>query len=342
MNSDQNRIARVFLSNLDTIAADLVRCFGLKHEQETENLNDPLLRWLDFRLRYIDPKPRKVFLSNKFPKKMSRDVYCALRHIIDLIQRGENVNPYQGEGLIYHDISGRRRQKRTDLLWADWGVIHLHLTEAPISNTKYFSKRSEWLLFGIQGDDFFAVIDVRHHDDKDVFSDPELMKIMVESWPEMMERFELKGIPPQDEADVYSAEEHATLRKSGGSALLTIGGKVYIGLGKGVSTASTPLRVTRKMDTAREHVRQLACDVCMSDGKFQTEVHADGIENPCLSLCITPRGMAVYELHSDKAWLLPRKRAGSESNYLADLHDLVAPEWVTERLFASRQDAVCH
>jgi hypothetical protein len=339
MNSDQNRIGRAFLSNLDTIATDLVHRFGLKHEQKTETLNDSLLRWLDFRLRYIDPKPRKVFLSNKFRKEKSQDFSHALGYMIDLIQRGQNLNPYQGEGLILHDdISGRKRQKRTDLLWADWGIIHLHLTEAPISETRYFSKRSDWLLFGIPGDDFFAVIDVRHHD----FSNPELMKIMVESWPEMMERFEVKGIAPQDEADVLDPKEHARLRKSGVSALMTIGGKVYMGPGIGISTASTPLRVTRKMDTARKYVRQLVSDVCMSDGRFQAELHADGIEDPCLSLCMTPRGMAVYELHSDKAWLLPRKKACSESNYLADLHDLVAPEWATERLFASGQDAVCH
>lgn len=335
MNSVENIVARNFLLNLDTIASDLVHCFGLKHRQEIGNLNDPLLRWLDFRLRYIDPKPRKVALSNKFPKKMSRDVNHALRHIIHLIERGDNINPYQGKGLIlHHDISGSKRQNRTDLLWADWGIIHLHLTEAPISGKEYFSERSNWLLFGISGDDFFAGIDIRHHSEEDVFSNPELMKIMVESWPEMMERFEVKGMAVPGETDLLGPKEHARLRKSGLTSFITIGGKSYMAPGMGVTTASTPLRVTLAMDAARQHVRDLASVVCIPDGQFEADVRASRIEEPCFSLCMIPEGMAVYELHLRKAWLLPRKKAGPESNYLADLQDLVAPEWARERLFA--------
>jgi len=329
MNNIENRVARGFLLNLDTIATDLVHSFGLKHEKRTENLNDPLLRWLDFRLRYVDPKPRKVLLSNKFPKKMSEDVNRALTHVIHLIERGENINPYQGKGLVlHHDISGTKRQKRTDLLWADWGIIHLHLTEIPIC----------WLLFGIPADDFFAVIDIRSHGEDDVFSNPELMEIMVKSWPQMMERRELKGVISPSESDVFDSKEHKRLRQSGVSALIAIGRKVYVPPGMGVTTASTPVRVTLAMDAARKYVRDLASLVCISDGEFQAEVRARGIEEPCFTLCMTPRGMAVYELHLDKAWLLPRKKAGYESNYLADLQGLVAPEWARERLFASARD----
>lgn len=340
MNGIEATLASDFLLNLDSIASDLVRCFGLKHSQEIENLKEPLLRWLDFRLRYIDPKPRKVLLSNKFPKRMSRDVKDALEHLIHLIQRGENINVYQGKGLIsHHDISGSKRQNRTDLLWTDWGIIHLHLTKAPMREKECFSGRSEWLLFGIPGDDFFAVIDVRHHLEEDVFSDPELMRILVESWPEMMNRFEIKGVVAQAEADLLGPEEHAILRKSGVVGLMTIQGKVYCPPGMGVSSASTPARVTFAMDTARRCVRDLASLVSSSDDEFQTEVRAHGIEEPCFALCVTPRGLAVYESHLNKAWLLPRRKEASEPNYLADLQNLIAPEWATERLLAWEQEA---
>ncbi len=336
MNDIEHGVAQDFLLNLDTIASDLVRCFGLKHEQETGNLNNPLLRWLDFRLRYIDPKPRKVLLSNRFPKRVPQSFNHALTYLIHLIERGENINPYQGKGLVlHHDISGSRRQNRTDLLWADWGIIHLHLTEAPISQKEYFSERSEWILFGIPGDDFFAVIDIRNHDEENIFSNPELMEIILESWPEMMKRFEIKGLAAPKKVDMLGAKEHATLRKSGVSSLITIKGKLYAAPGMGISTASTPVRVTFAKDTAREYVRTLASEICIDEGEFQAEVRAEGIQEPCFSLCITPRGMAVYELHVRKAWLLPREKVGSESNYLAKLQNLVAPEWVTERLFSS-------
>jgi len=338
MKDIETDVSHEFVLNLDSIAYDLVRCFGLKHEKKIENLSEPLLRWLDFRLRYIDPKPRKVYLSNKFPKKISRETKDALIRLIQMIQCGENINPYQGKGLIlHHDISGRKRQQRTDLLWADWGITHLHLSNKPIPKDEYFSARAEngWLLFGIVGDNFFACIDIRQHNEKAVFSNTELFKTVVETWPEMMEKFELKGISPPAPADVLRSEEHGTARKSGLSAGITIGEKVYMGLGGGITTASTPLKVTRAMDTAREYIRNLAFAVCDADGEFQSVMRSSAIKEPDFKLCITPRGLAVYEPHIDKAWLLPNKMAGSESNYLADLHDLVAPVWATDRLFSS-------
>jgi hypothetical protein len=333
MNNAQSGVEAAFLSRLDGIALELVRCFGLKHSQETENLKEPLLRWLDFRLRYIDPKPRRVVLSNRFPKKMSRDVRDGLANLINMIEVGEDINPYQGKGLVsHHDISGSERKNRTDLLWADWGIVHLHLTRKPLQKGHRFSARSEWLLFGIPGDDFFAVVDVRHHLEENVFSDPELMRILVESWPEMMGRFELKGVTGQADADALRAGEYDRLRKSGLSGIITVKGKAYCPPGMGISTASTPARVTFAMDTARRHVRALAALVCSEDGEFQVEVRLRDIREPSFELCVTPRGLAVYEPHLNKAWLLPREEL-REPNFLFHLQNLIAPAWATKRLF---------
>lgn len=58
----------VFQKNIDDIALILIRKFGLRFKQEDEKLNCPLDRWLDFRCRYIAPLPRKIALSNAFPK----------------------------------------------------------------------------------------------------------------------------------------------------------------------------------------------------------------------------------------------------------------------------------
>jgi hypothetical protein len=90
------------------------------------------------------------------------------------------------------------------------------------------------------------------------------------------------------------------------------------------------------MDTAREYVRTLASEICINEGEFQAEVRAKGIQDPCFTLCITPRGLAVYESYIRKVWLLPKEKVGSESNYLSKLQNLVTPEWITERLFSNR------
>lgn len=332
MNDNEKKLSSMFFSDLDEIASDFIRCFGLKYTAEIGNLSEPLLRWIDFRLRYIYPKPRKVYLSTAFPKKMSESTKNALVHVIQMIQNGEDINPFQGAGLIlHHDTSGRKRQQRTDLLWADWGIIHLHLKDKPIPSGQYFSERSEWLLFAFAGEGFIALIDIRHHDEENLFENHELIEIVAESWPELM-KGEDKGVAVPAPEDSLSSGERALCRKSGVQSLLTIGGKVCMGLGMGVTTASTAMRVTLTMDNIRRYAREFARVVSAHDSEFQSDICANKINAPEFKLCITPRGMAVYEAHLDKAWLLPKKVPNSGFNYLAELNELVAPEWAIKQI----------
>src|ERR1019366_7293563 len=145
----QNDLKSGCRNDIDRIVNELIDDYGLRYEQEVANLSDPLLRGLDFVLRYIRPVPRTILVSNKFPKQLDAGTERALHRLEQLIQEGGDINPYQSKGLILHnDTSGSKRQQRTDLLWADWGIHHLHLDDTPIPNGSYFSDRnSDWLLF---------------------------------------------------------------------------------------------------------------------------------------------------------------------------------------------------
>jgi hypothetical protein len=330
MSADKELTTR-FIADLDEIATDFIRSFGLKHTSEIGHLSEPLLRWLDFRLRYVDPKPRQIYLSQAFPKNMSDTTKKALEHIMKMIQAGDDINPYQGKGLIlYHDSSGSKKQNRTDLLWADWGIIHFHLTTEPLMHGQYFSERSCWLLFALVGEDFCALIDIRHHDEENLFANSELIEMVVKSWPELMERYELKGVIAPDVS--ISSEDRAKLRKSGVSSMIAIGDKVYMGPGMGVTSATTPMRVSLTMDNVRSYARQFARVVSTPDSEFQSDVRINKAEEPEFELCLTPKGMAVYEATLDKAWLLPKKVSASGFHYLAELNELVAPEWAIKQL----------
>jgi len=59
-----------FHRNIDLIATELLDAYSLKFNQEASNLSSPLLRWLDFRYRYVDPMPRQVVFSDKFQKAL--------------------------------------------------------------------------------------------------------------------------------------------------------------------------------------------------------------------------------------------------------------------------------
>jgi hypothetical protein len=316
-----------FNQDIDNVAKTLVGAFGLKHEREVTGLEEPLLRWLDFRLRHIDPCPRQIFVSDKFPKTLPKNIADALHDIEKKIIDGEDINPYQGKGLILHnDTSGTKRQNRTDLLWADWGIHHIHLTDQPIESGNYFSKRSDFLLFLIVGHDFVLFIDIRSHDEDDVFCRDELIKIIAAKWPDYMERFEMKGILAPTEST--SEKDRAVLRKGGVSGMLVINGKCYIGPGLGITTASTSTKVSLMLNNVHHDIRALSQLVCDPSSQFQESKS----ENPEFSLALTARGLAVFEEKSNQAWVLPERKDGEQESSLTRLRNLLTPTWVVNRL----------
>ena len=128
MNNKQVRNA--FDKDIEEIAGKLVKAFGLMHAQTSStSLDEPLLRWLDFRFRYIEEKPRLIERSNQFPVQLPASVQAALSSMEQRILMGEDLNPYQSKTISKNDTSGIKRQLRTDGLWADWGI---QVMDAPI------------------------------------------------------------------------------------------------------------------------------------------------------------------------------------------------------------------
>ncbi|MCZ5459938.1 hypothetical protein O5625_24905, partial [Escherichia coli] len=82
-----------------------------------------------------------------------------------LFTTGGDVNPYQSKTLtLFNDTSGKKATKRTDNLWADWGIHHLHLPLNPVSSSKKYSDRAEWVLFLKVYSNDVLFIDIKHHD----------------------------------------------------------------------------------------------------------------------------------------------------------------------------------
>ncbi len=143
-----------------------------------------------------------------------------------------------------------------------------------------------------------------------------------------MEQFRLKGILPGQN---YSNEEIGFLRVNGLSPALVIDDAVYMGPGMGVTSASTPLRVTDKAHRLLEWVDQLASFVCDEIGFIQMEIKKLGIKTPNFELCITAQGFAVYETESKVAFKFPKNTGNEESHYSAKMIDLICPDWAISR-----------
>ncbi|MFM0031865.1 hypothetical protein PQR70_37215 [Paraburkholderia madseniana] len=333
-------LAGEFLENVDGIATELIAGFGLNHNRVVDGLHAPLLRWLDYRLRIIDPRPRQIYVSDRFPKSLDEPTARALRAIEQAILNGDDINQFQGKGLIRSDSSGKNRNERTDLLWADWGIHHLHVAEKQADGDAYFSARGDFLLFAVFGRDVALFVDIQPHSTHPLHGDPlrfareDLIRVVARNWPSVMEPFELKRgvlVPEREISD----EDRKLLRKSGIETPLFIDGKAYFSPGRGVTSASTPGKVTGEMMRLRRNLRALAQLVHEPNGQFQVVLPEAHRTDARFSLRLLPDGIVVCEQSMDRGWTFPDARFDGTDNIFAEISDTLTPPWVKDAMQAA-------
>jgi hypothetical protein len=322
----ENELEIQFRKDLDDIASELIQSFGLKYSNEPNGVHDPLLRWIDFSMRYISQKERFVVYSNNFWKELPKELHKLIGEFSDHFEYGHDVNPYQSKGLIqFNDTSGNNAAKRTDLLWADWGIHHFHLTDLAFTNGEYFSPRSKWLLFAIVGEDFVGFIDVRNHNEEDIFSDTVLLQKVVDSWPDIMEQYRLKGFNSVQTYD--SPKDIALLRKSGITNMVNIRGNTYCGPGLGLTTAGTASRSTMIRINIIRSLRAIVKSISDPNGSFQNKDI-----NPVYSLKLSPKGLIIYNSTDDSAMIFPLRNLTSSPNAYTEISEIISPQWVIDFL----------
>lgn len=318
-------LARVFQKDVRELVTEFIDEFDLRYEKKDEGLSDPLLRWLDFTSRYINLRPRRVLYSKEVAKSIQPENRAGFKKLVRVIKNGGDLNPYQSKGLtIHNDISGKSNQKRTDQLWAHWRIHHLHLSATRPAKDSYFSKRSSWLLFCIVGEEYVGIVDVRHHDEQNLFCDPELIKTVVRNWPEVMEQHRLKNVIDVSGAD-RSASEIATSRKATLNTPIEVDGKFYFAPG-GITTAFTPISLTDGFLRIDRTLEQLASE--LSDPrslwrKAFTENNENELE---LRIGLHAKGLCIHDKASERLTLLPAPSATLSDPY-ARLHHMLLPRW---------------
>jgi hypothetical protein len=315
-----------FRTDIETISKTLADYCGLIHSKAVQELDLALLRWLDFRLRFVDPKPRPLVYSRAFPKQLPDDVKQALSDFDRHSVAGDDLNPFQGKGLtIRHDTSGVKRQNRTDHLWAEWNIHHFHLAPLNSSSGQYYSERSGWLLFAVIFDNAIACIDVTDHG-KGAMENRSLIENFIRNWPEAAEPFRLKSVlPPLSQP---SEEDIKKARVGGYSLPVVVDGAVYVP--GGITTASTAERVSLSgihIGHGTRAAAQLAIDEMEREGR---ELSKEDL--PHLSLTLTPRGLGIFDDRTRKCWSLPRLTGPWTSHAAARMHDLILPEWIAAKI----------
>lgn len=317
-----NELAIKFRLDAEVIAKSLIGFCGLTHSKAAQNLDKAILRWMDYRLRLVDPKPRPLAYSKTFPEPTSDEIRRTLSEFERFSLTGEDLNPFQGKGLtMHHDISCIKRQNRTDFLWAEWNIHHFHLASPPNGSGQYYSERSDQLLFAVVFDNAIACIDIGTHGNG-AMENPSLIEAFVRSWPDAAEPFRLKGILPP--SSNYSADDIRKLRVAGISSYVAVDGAVYVP--GGITSASTPTRVTlasNQVIEGADAIAQIAIGEVTRDRGEWGEA-----DLPHLSLALTPHGVGVFDDRSNKCWRLPRAKGVWTNHPVARWHDLMLPEWI--------------
>lgn len=215
-----------------------------------ETVDDLLHILIQHEKKLISCRPRNVHESSGFKTKLDRlsgDYQTAYATIRKKLESGVDVTGHLSR-LI-------QKQDFVDLLLADWALHHIHLTDIKSNPSNHFFDRSDQLAFAIvfQDDAFF--VDIRPHSEQFVFARRELLEIVRNNWPQLLEPYRLKGF-----VDVaYNADDEAIgkLRKAGVNTILKIGDAVYAPLGGGLTTAGTSLSVGEEADKLMFYIKDL-------------------------------------------------------------------------------------
>ena len=216
---------------------------------ESADLGQLASRYLEMRIRRIEPVPREVHfseeihdtlgnLSRETDPKGNREALEAWRTVFylqHLFESGETVMPFLSKEVYNTD------PKQPDgLLW-DYAMHHLHLSRK--DGRDGFVKRSHWLLFVIVSDRDVFFIDVKPHEDPEKLQwvRQDLLDIVHGNWPELTETHLLHGVTVTTVTDAEKRE----LRRKNAYLIHQVGGRAIapLGLGTTLDGHSTRCRI---------------------------------------------------------------------------------------------------
>jgi hypothetical protein len=200
-------------------------------------------------------RPRTPHQSAELQANPKRSQYAdALDEIMRRISAGGDLMPFLSRGIKtpYEPITVRKakmhQRKHRDLLLADWGIHHLHLSTTIEHDG--FVKRTRDLLFAIFASDDAYLLDIYGHGDWVLHA---VVEVAVRNWPRARIFREIHGVVGLSQQ--YSDEDRLELRKAGVAQLLEIDGKVYMPPGQ--TTAGTPLDVTLRVNELMWELQRL-------------------------------------------------------------------------------------
>ena len=189
-------------------------------------------RWLEMRIRRIEPVPRAVYLSDEIHHSLGRlassrdakklEAWGTVFYLRHAFQQGCSVISF-----LTNRVDDT--EKTDGLLW-DYGIHHLHLGRKTVKDG--FVERTDQLLFAIVSDEAAYFVDVRPHRDQGFeWVRQDLLVIVHRNWPALIEDRVLHGVSGNTITDVEKKE----LRRKHANVIHEVGGKYIAPLGWGMN-----------------------------------------------------------------------------------------------------------
>lgn len=225
--------------------------FEIQYKPKRNSLHDYFIDLMNLKTKLIEPVPRIVYKSNKFSNiNIPYDTFCSLISIDNKIRKGEDIT--------YHMSKKVLEPVYNDLLLNTWVIQHFHLSTTKKRNNQKFYDRSDYLLFAVFSDNCAFFIDVQKHKENQVFSKQEYLKTLFESWPELLDEYDLnKNHENSIRTNDYSDEEIEQLTKKGYSiGMLNVGDKTIFTPGIGITTSGHNIHTIRRADYLYRYLHQ--------------------------------------------------------------------------------------
>lgn len=256
------------------------------------NAHRCLIDFFNLEMKLIKPLPRTLFKSLELKSRTIPFKYIkALSYIESKIKLGTEITWHQSKKTLDPSYN--------DLLLNNWVIQHLHLSDSKGQKGQKFYDRSKYLLFALFSQSQAFLIDIREHNEKSVFAKKELLEIIDNNWPQILN----EDLNPDASFfnNDYSDEDRETLRKKGYSIPTTeVNGKIIINSGIGITTSGHNLHVVKRANAVVRYLHETIEEVEKNNRHLKEDLGVkDGNK---LDLCIHRVKewpfFAVYEKNS--------------------------------------------
>lgn len=209
---------------------------------EEETLVNLMIDYRVWRSRFVQPLPRRVHLSRELRRSSQRQMHAvALAMIEAKIAKGEDLNAHLSTRVscpVGGDPTKPLAQRADrDLLLAEWGVHHLHLS-TEMGKAGFTKRTADVLFIAVRGSNAY-LLGIFSHPQHDNWAAEEIFAVVARNWPDaglVHEANYAVGLSQK-----YSDEDRLELRKAGTNSALQIDGKVFSPGGIGMTLDGTPL-----------------------------------------------------------------------------------------------------